>query len=220
MSEQGIPLRLVCIRNGSVKMDLTRVLTRVLDGKLRAYHPNASRLPLTALWFSPQAVQDLAYDVKVESDWVTKSDVRAYLSVHWRVIPVLLAKGLLHPVMSLGRKQFFSRQELHSLHETYILSGEIRRTLGIPAVFIRHLVEQGIWFPKTEHRTGEPYIFERLQFQHWHQTYIMFPELKQLAPDSAWRTERLRQAGIFPIVRAPLVYSRKEVMAALQPNEP
>lgn len=220
MSEEGIPLRLVCIRNGSVKMDLTRVLTRVLEGKLLAYHPNESLLPLTALWFAPQAVQDLAHDVKVESDWVTKSDVRAYLSAHWRVIPVLLAKGLLHPVMSLGQKQFFSRQELHSLHETYILSGEIRRTLGIPAVFIHYLVEQGIWSLKTEHRTGEPYIFERLQFQHWQQTYIMLPELKQLAPDSAWRTERLQQAGIFPIVRAPLVYSRKEVMAALQPDEP
>lgn len=219
MSEQGIPLRLVCIRNGSVKMDLTHVLTRVLEGKLLAYHPNASLLPLTALWFAPQTVQDLAYNVKVESDWVTKDDVRAYLSVHWRVIPVLLTKGLLHPVMSLGQKQFFSRQELHALHETYILSGEIQKTLGIPAAFIHALVKQGIWFPKTERRTREPYIFERLQFQSWQQLYIMLPELKQLAPDFAWIEERLQRSGVVPIVRAPLVYSRKEVMTALYPDE-
>ena len=220
MSEQGIPLRLVCIRNGSVKMNLTRVLTRVLEGKLLAYHPNASRLPLTALWFAPQAVQDLAHNVKVESDWVTKEEARMYLGVGWRVMHFLLTRGWLRPVMSLGRKQFFSRQEVHSLHTTCIFTVEIQRTLGIPAAIIHSLVEQGIWFPKTERRTGEPYIFERLQFQHWQQTYIMLPELKQLAPDFAWIAERLRQAGIFPIVQAPLMYSRKEVMAALQPDEP
>ena len=92
--------------------------------------------------------------------------------------------------------------------------------LGIPAISVHRLVEQGIWFPEMEHRPGEPYVFERLQFQHWQQTYIMLPELKQLAPDFAWTAERLRRAGIFPIVQAPLLYSRKEVMAALHPDEP
>ena len=129
MPEQGIPLLLVCIRNGSVKMDLTHVLTRVLEGKLLAYHPNASLLPLTDLWFVPQAVQDLAYSVKMECDRFTKEEVRAYLSVSWRTLYALLAKGLLCPMMALGQKQFFSRQQVRTLHEANIFSSEIQETL-------------------------------------------------------------------------------------------
>lgn len=220
VSEQSIPLLLVCIRNGSVKMDLTHVLHRVLEGKLPAHHPNASLLPLTALWFAPQAVQQLAQSVKMESDWFTKEEVRAYLSVNWRVLYALLAKGVLYPVVTLGRKQFFSRQDVCSLHEAYMLTSEIQRILGIPAISIHRLVERGIWVPKTEHGRRAPYLFERSQFQQWQQSYIMLPELRQLAPDSVWRTEKLRQSGIIPVVRAPLVYSRKEVLAALQPDEP
>ena len=71
-SEQGISLLLVCIRNGSVKMDLTHVLTRLLAGKLPAYHPNELLLPLSALWFMPQDVEALATHVKANPTGLPK----------------------------------------------------------------------------------------------------------------------------------------------------
>ena len=103
MPEQGIPLLLVCIEQWVGENGFDARSHPRSRGQIARLPPKLISLPLTDLWFVPQAVQDLlAYSVKMECDRFTKEEVRAYLSVSWRTLYALLAKGLLCPMMALG----------------------------------------------------------------------------------------------------------------------
>lgn len=54
-----VPLLTVCIRNGARGVDLPFVLNQILAGKLPAFHPKDTLLPLTDFWFRPGDVDGL-----------------------------------------------------------------------------------------------------------------------------------------------------------------
>ena len=58
--EDAVSLLTVCIRNGARGVALPFVLNRILAGKLPAFHPNDTLLPLTDFWFRPRDVDGLA----------------------------------------------------------------------------------------------------------------------------------------------------------------
>lgn len=209
IQEHSVSLLEVCIYNGSVKMDLAQVLNRILAGKLSAYHPDKTLLPLSNLWFMPQDVQDLARTVKTEFDWFTKQEVRAYLGIGQRVMRRLLSSHMLLPVLTLGRKQFFSRPDVYAIRKECIFMTEVQAILGVPPISIVRLMRLGILTAKTLS------IFDRDVFMRWHQQYILMPELKKLLTDMQ-RHEQFQRAGVKPVVRFPVVYSREEVMALLE----
>lgn len=216
-NDEGIPLRIVCYRHATVKMNSAALLKRVLDGKLPAYHPHETLFPLRAMWFMAEDVDDLSETVKSEQDWFTKAETKAYLGVGWRIFNQLLKTGFLSPVFSLGQKVFFSRSEVQAFHQQWILTGQIGAILQVPAYPVYQLIEQGafqITFNPMVEGDG-CYIFDRAEFQSWHEAHILLPEMRTLTGDLRALQRSLKTMGIGPLINTPTVYSRTAVMMAL-----
>ena len=217
-STDRILLRDVCIQHGSVKLNLVHLLSRILDGKLRAYHPDEALLPLGDMWFMRQDVEDLSDQIKDEQDWMNKSDVQAYMGIGHRGLCQLLASKYLTPQMGYGNKQFFGRQDVEALHERVIFMHEMRQLLNIPYVSISRLMQAGL-LPPLPIEPNTPrycYIFDRIAFNLWHQRYILLPEIEQLVSDLKIIDAQLILQSLTPVVEFPKTYLRKEVMEHLQ----
>lgn len=213
----GIPLRTVCLRHASTKMNSAQVLNRVLAGKLPASHPCESLFPLQALWFAVDDVVHLSATVKDEQNWFSKQEVRGYLSVSWLTVKQLIVAGFLKPRMSLGRKQFFSRDEVAALRERCVFVGEMARALKVPASCISSLVHQGALQPISTPMAGGPgcYIFNHADFMAWRREYILAPEMRTLTTNVKAVKRRLEAAGVEPIARFPNVYRRRETLSVI-----
>jgi len=194
-----------------------QLLKRVLAGKLQAYHPQKTVFPLRQLWFAAEDVNNLDDVIKEEHGWFTKSEVKAYLNVGWRVITHLIEAGFLYPVMKMGQKQFFCRADVQALAKRLIFAGEMTRLLEVPASCIAHLVRKGTLHAVSKPTTREKgcYIFDRAYFMTWHQEHILMPEMRTLISDLKALQRRLKAKGIEPIVKFPNVYCRKEVMGVI-----
>src|SRR5690606_7777904 len=129
----GMPLRTVCLRHATARMNSAQVLKRVLTGKLPAYHPHESLFPLRVLWFVVDDVVHLLAAIKDEQNWFSKQEVRAYLGVSWPTVKQLIVAGFLNPKMNLGLNQFFCRDEVAAIRERCTFVGEMARTLKVPA---------------------------------------------------------------------------------------
>lgn len=215
--QEGVLLRDVCVRHGSVKMNTAQLFERVLAGKLLAYHPHETIFPLRAMWFSFEDVNSLDDIVKGEQNWLNKEEVRAYLGVGWRAVRQLVATGFLQPKMRLGQKQFFSRVDVQIIEERWIFVDEMRKMLKVPASCVGQLVQYGVLQPVAVpfNKRDGCYIFDRAAFKAWHQENILTPELRTLTSDFRTLLRCLEVQEIEPIVRFPNVYSRKEVMAVI-----
>lgn len=213
----GMPLRTVCLRHASARMNSARVLKRVLAGKLPAYHPCESLFPLHALWFAVDDVAHLSATVKDEQNWFSKQEVRAYLGVSWLTVQQLIVAGFLKPRMSLGRKQFFCRDEVAAVRERCVFVGEMMRALRVPASCISRLVHQGALQPISTPMAGGPgcYIFDRADFVAWRREYILTPEIGTLTTNVKAVKRRLEAAGVEPIARFPNVYPRLETLSLI-----
>lgn len=219
VSQTGVLLRDVCVRHGSLKMNTAQVFDRVLAGKLLAYHPHETIFPLRAMWFVSEDVDGLAETVKDEQNWFTKSEVKDYLGVGWPVVTHLIAAGFLHSEVNIGPKQFFRRADVQAISQRWIFGGETARLLEVPGSCIAQLVHKGALqtASKPTAKGIGCYIFDRAYFMAWHQEHIMTPEMRKLTPNLKALQRRLKTQGIEPIAKFPNVYSRKEVLAVINP---
>jgi hypothetical protein len=217
VNQAGVLLRDVCVRHGSMKMNTAQVFERVLAGKLLAYHPHETILPLREMWFVPEDIDGLADTVKDEQNWFTKSEVKEYLGVGWPGVTHMIATGFLHSEMNIGPKQFFRRSDVRAIRNRWIFGGEMARLLEVPGSCIGQLVRKGALqaASKPTAKGIGCYIFDRAYFMAWHQEHIMTPEMRKLTPNLKALQRRLKTQGIEPIVKFPNVYSRKEVMAVI-----
>jgi hypothetical protein len=216
---EHVLLRDVCIRHGgSVSLNLVQLLQRVQAGQLAAYHADETLLPLGEMWFRVEDIDTLSEAVKTERNWLSKSDVCTYLNVRWQRLKHLLVSGILSPKQGSGNKQFFDRTEVQVIRERLIFSDEISRLLNVPYVSIFRLVQcemlHPLPYPASQGRRY--YIFDRAEFNVWHQKYVLWPEMKRLTTDEDALCLCLKAQHIEPVVNAPRVYLRKEVMNSIE----
>lgn len=212
---RGIVITDVSIRNGSAGLGFPELWQRVCEGKLTACHPNESLLPLTDMWFWPETVVDISQTVKEEHDWITLMDTLVCLGVHRQVLEHFLEAGLLQPVKTAGRRQFFRRSDVLALRDRAVSSRQAAVLLNTSLSKILELNQQGRFSPLSGPRINRHarYVFDRYELLAWHEKHLVFSELKQLV--SAAPIKLLKKHHIVPVFRNPNVYLRKEVMAAI-----
>jgi hypothetical protein len=211
-------LRDVCIlHGGSVQLNLVELLQRVLNGQLTAYHTSKTLLPLGEMGFLTNDIAPLATTVKSERHWLGKEEVRSYLGISVPQLHQLIDCNLLVPQRQFGRKQFFSESNVGSVAKRFVFMREARERLKIAYISIARLIQHGILhalsYPVCPGRRC--YIFDREAFDEWQKQYILLPEMTQETGDLETLLSNLRAASIQPIVTAPVVYYRKEVMSYL-----
>jgi len=211
-------LRDVCIRHGSVRLNLVHLLSRILAGQLKAYHANTSLLPLGDMWFMRRDVENLSNQIKQERDWMSKTDVQTYMGIGQRGLQQLLASKYLVPEEGDGNKQFFARQDVEWIHGRVIFMGEMSQLLGIPYVSISRLMRAGLIppLPVEPNASRHCYIFDRSDFNLWHQKHILLPEIEQLASELEIVAVSYRLQSLKFIVEFPKTYLREEVMRVLK----
>lgn len=211
-------LRDVCIRHGSVKLNLVHLLSRILAGRLRAYHTDETLLPLGDMWFMRQAVEDLSDQIKDEQDWMNKGDVQAYMGIGYRGLQQLLASKYLVPQDGDGNKQFFARQDVEVVHKRVIFMHEMRQLLNIPYVSISRLMQAGSISPLSieSNMPRHCYMFDRIAFNLWHQQYILLPEIEKLASELEIVAVSHRLQSLKFAVEFPKTYLREEVIQVLK----
>ena len=210
-----IGLHNASIRNGSVKLTVTQLLSWVLVGKLKAYHPRETLLPLSEMWFMPQDVDDLSDVVKDEYGWMNKGDVCAFLNVGQRCLRQLLGSGHLSAQLNFGRKLLFARADVESIHEKMIFMNEMSNVLQIPYVSILRLIQEGMLLPLPV-KTGVPkyrHIFDRQMFNRWHQRYILYPEIEQITSELEVIPASHRLQTLKPVIEFPKTYLRPKFRA-------
>jgi hypothetical protein len=219
--ERSILLLDVCICNGgSVKLDLVQLLARVFAGKVSAYHPNETLLPLNAMWFEAEDVENLSETMKTEQDWINLTETPAYLEVGRRVFGHLLDTGLLQPQQRFGNKQLFRKRDVLALRERCITSAQTARLLSIPIAYISSLVRLGSLKPISGPGVNQHghYLFDRQNILAWKRQYVMYNEMKTMTTDIVALMRLLKQRGIQSVVGRPHVYVRKEVVEAITNN--
>jgi hypothetical protein len=220
-SDTSVSLLNVCIRHGgSVKLDLVQLLERVLAGKITAYHPHETLLPLNAMWFDVDDVENLSESVKTEQDWINLTEAPAYLGVGRRVFGHLLDTGLLQPQQSFGRKQLYRKSDLLALRERCITSTQTAQLIGISPGYITSLVHLGSLKPISGPGVNQHghYLFDRQDILQWAAQYVMYNQLRTMTTDIVALMRLLKQRGIQSVVGRPHVYLRKEVAEAVADN--
>jgi len=211
-------LRDVCIlHGGSVQLNLVELLQRVLNGQIAAYHASETLLPLGDMWFLAADIVPLDEHVKTEQRWLNKGEVRAYLRISIPQLHQLIDCDLLIPQKQFGPKQFFAKSNVASVAERFVFMLEAHERLEIAYVSISRLIQHGLLhalpYPICPGRRC--YIFDCKAFDEWQQQYILLPEMTRSATDLEALLADLRSAHIQPVVAAPAVYHRKEVMPYL-----
>jgi hypothetical protein len=213
--QNGLSIATVSVRNGSVGLGFPEIWQRICDGKLAACHPSETLFPLTDMWFWPEVVADLSQMMKEERDWINLTDTLACLGVHRQVLDHFLEAGLLQPVKAFGPKQFFRRSEVEALRDRALSSRKAAALLNISLHEILNLNQQGLFSPLSGPGINRHthYVFDRHELLAWHEKYLVFSELRQLASTDPLRL--LKEHHLVPVFRNPRVYLRKEVMAAI-----
>jgi len=220
LPEQGaVVLPKAAILNGKVGMGLSAFIERVLAGKLAAYHPSPDLRPLTAIWFESNSVLSLTQQVKDENDWVSFLDTVALLGITRTVLHHWMDNGLLVPVASFARAQYFPRTAVLDLSDRCLTSDEAALMLHSNRSHLHIWAQAGYLQPLSGPGTGIPghYIFDRLNVEDWRQAFASVAETGQLLQTTALQLRHWSRDGkltrLSPGPRKPAFYRRDQVVA-------
>ncbi|MHB8629864.1 MAG: TniQ family protein [Aggregatilineales bacterium] len=208
--------------NGKVGWGMVNLFERVLTGKLNAFQPHPELEPLSALWFEEQAIRALTQQVKDENGWLGFLETAALLQVGRRVLHHWIDSGLLIPVASFARAQYFLRSNVLKFHQRRVTTPEaviwLETTRAAVSYWVRAGYLQILSGPGTNNHSE--YVFDRQYLQAWHTQYITTPETKRLlnATDHLlrlWR-EKGKLTQLTREHRRPTFYARDQVFRLQQ----
>ncbi len=217
-TESGVRLNRAAILNGKVGLKLVDLLERVLAGELAAYHPSADLRPLKDLWFDEAAILSLTQQVKDENGWVSFLETAAWLNVGRCVLHHWIDSGLLVPVASFARAQYFLRADVLDFQERCVFGPEAMAILNIPRTALSQWARRGYLDPLSGPGINNHgrYVFDRFMLEAWHHAYVSTPETKQLLQATDVMLRRWREAGkLTRLVSEPRIagfYRRDEVL--------
>lgn len=194
-------LKQVCISNTQIGMTATRVLQRVLAGKLKAYHPHPRLQPFDQLWFDADDVDGLLEQVKAENNWIALREIPLFLHVELKIVRHWVKTGLLVPVTTVSRSAYFDRTEVDAFRQ---------RILRVPDVMnLLETNESSLWLwtragylpllRNPREQQGKSYLFDRDVIDHWHAQYVTPTETRRILGASRYIAFRNRVvAGNYP----------------------
>ena len=217
-AQTGISLVEACLRHATLGINLVQLLQRMLEGRLSAYHPHESLLPLSALWFLPDEVGDLFNLIKQENDWLTLRETQICLGVGRQVLQHLVDAGVLCPDRVFGHKQFFRQTEVRALRDRYTTTYQAMELLAVSRndihAFVHHKLLTPLSGPGVNgHRV---YVFDRDALETWHDRYILYREMRTLTTHLGALLTLLQARHIEPLMHRPRVYLREPVLAVLE----
>jgi hypothetical protein len=200
--ENGLMLRKAAILNGKVGLGLVDLVDRVLAGKLPAYHPSNTLRPLSDLWFELPVIQGLTQQVKDENGWVSFEEVIALLKIGRRGLLYWMDSGLLRPVASFARAQYFLRDSVLDLKNRCVFTPEAMQMLGVPRTSLSQWVRAGylaiLSGPNTDNYSD--YVFDRPVLKDWLATYVPTPEVKRMLQATNVMLHHWRQEGKLTLI--------------------
>jgi hypothetical protein len=217
-AEGGVMLSKAATLNGKVGLGLADLIGRVRAGKLPAYHPSDTLRPLGDLWFDLPVIQALTQQVKDENGWVSFEETLAMLRIGRRGLLYWMDSGLLVPVASFARAQYFLRDSVLDLKHRCVFTPEAVQMLGVPRTSLSQWVRAGyldiLSGPGTDNYRH--YVFDRHVLEDWLATYVPAPEVKRMLQATNSMLHQWRQDGhLTPIVAGlplPGFYRRDEVL--------
>ncbi len=220
-TQTGISLVEVCLRHATLGVNLVQLLQCILEGKLSAYHPHESLLPLSALWFLPDDVADLFNLIKQENDWLTLRETQTYLGIGRQVLQYLVDAGVLCPDRVFGHKQFFRQTEVQALRDRYMTTSQAMELLAVSRNDIHAFVHHKLLTPLSGPGINGHgvYVFDRDDLKTWHDRYILYRELRTLTIRLGALLTLLQSRHIEPLMHRPRVYFREPVLAVLEQME-
>lgn len=214
----ALTLNEASVLNGKVGWGMVDLFERLLSGNLTAFHPHPHLKPLTALWFEAEAIFALTQQVKDENGWLGFLETAALLQVGRRVLHHWIDSGLLVPVASFARAQYFLTVEVLKFRQRRVTTPEAVILLETNRSAISYWVQAGylqvLSGPGTNNHSE--YVFDRHYLHHWHTQYVTTPDAKHLlkATDHAlrlWREEG-KLIRLTDDLRKPTFYARAQVL--------
>jgi hypothetical protein len=214
---KAISLVTLCLRLATLGVKLPDILQRILDGHLTAHHPDASVLPLTDLWFSPETAQHAFTAIKDERDWMGMREVQAYLGVGRGVMQYLMDNRYLQPHTVFVRKYFFRRSDVLAFQQRSVAIDTAAQLLNVPTNAVYAFVNNDLLHPIYGPRINGHghYAFDRDELLTWHEHYLLERDFPLVTSDVARLRRLLRKHGMTYIMRHPRVYLRAAVLNAI-----
>jgi hypothetical protein len=201
-AEGGVMLSKAATLNGKVGLGLADLIDRVLAGKLPAFHPSDRLRPLSDLWFELAVIQSLTQQVKDENGWVSFEETFTLLKLGRRGLRHWMDSGLLVPVASFARAQYFLRDSVLDLKRRCVFTPEAVQLLGVPRTSLSQWVRAGylgiLSGPGIDHYRH--YVFDRHVLVDWLATYVPTPEVKRMLHATNSMLHQWRQEGHLTLI--------------------
>lgn len=219
---KAVSLVALCLHLATLGVKLPDIFQRILDGRLTAYHPDVSALPLTDLWFSPESVSHVFVAIKDERDWMGMREVQAFLGVGRCVIQYLVENGHLQPHTVFVRKYFFRRSDVTAFQQRSVTVATAAQLLNVPTAAVYAFVNNNLLHPIYGPRVNGHghYAFDRDELLAWHDHYLLERDFPVVTSDVVHLRRLLRKHGTGCIMRRPQVYLRAAVLDAIAHEDP
>lgn len=201
--DDALTLKGVCIRHNKIGVTSEKLLMRVRDGKLPAYHAHPELKPFADLWFLREDVVQLTEQIKQENNWVTLREVACLLHVSYRRVYHWVKHGVLVPEAIFSRSLYFNREDIIAFQKCKMTSRQVadwlQTSTGALSVWIRAGYLPVIAGSNCEDSKG--YFFDRDVIAEWHATYITTSELRHKLGQEEFRNFRLlvKRGFIIPV---------------------
>lgn len=123
--DDALSLKGVCMRHNKIGVTSVKLLLRMRDGKLPAYHAHPELKPFADLWFLRADVAQLTEQIKRENNWMTLREVARLLHVshkkvyRWVQDDVLIAQAI------FSRSVYFNREDILAFQQRMMTSQEV-----------------------------------------------------------------------------------------------
>jgi hypothetical protein len=154
-----------------VGLNAASVLSRVAEGKLRAYCSQGQELKLGLLLFDRTDVQQFIQAIKSANHWISREELAKLLKVKDGTLTRWVRVGLILPSAVCGNAQYFNQEVVKKFISDHITTEEAVKILQVGKLTIQkwarlgRLSEACVSGPNIDGHHG--YIFHRARLIQW-----------------------------------------------------